>query len=135
VTRAAQAGQAEVALAKLALQRSQNGNVKLLAAMIQLDQESTNASLKSVVERHGVRLRALSVAQQAAYDRLKTLSGTTFDRAWTAQMLKNQNEAVVLFTYAAKSLDADLKALADSTLPTLRAHLKGIDTVNGAMGQ
>lgn len=57
--------------------------------------------------------------------RLNELSGVEFDRAYVKVMVSDHKKAVSKFDAAAKSLsDAELKAFASKTLPTLRTHLE-----------
>lgn len=57
-------------------------------------------------------------------DKLSTLQGAAFDRADMAGQVADHEQAVTLFTTTAKeSHDAEVKAVAAETLPTLQEHL------------
>jgi putative membrane protein len=73
----------------------------------------------------GVNLpSAPPAAAKATYDRLSKLSGADFDRAYTADMVKDHQKAVMLFSQESKTgHDADAKSWAAKTLPTLEHHL------------
>jgi putative membrane protein len=58
-----------------------------------------------------------------AMDKLAKLSGADFDREYMRNQVKDHEKAVALFERQANSgSDADLKAFATKTLPTLREH-------------
>ena len=58
-------------------------------------------------------------------DRLSKLSGAEFDQAFMQQMVKDHTEAVTLFeNQATNGKDAEVKAWAAKTLPTLKEHLQ-----------
>jgi predicted outer membrane protein len=57
------------------------------------------------------------------YERLARLSGSEFDREFMRHQVKMHDEAVSLFDrQVGGGKDADLKAFAARTLPTLREH-------------
>jgi len=56
---------------------------------------------------------------RSVIESLSTKSGAEFDAAYTAQMVRDQEKAVALFTAAADSGDPDLVQLAKWALPTL----------------
>jgi len=59
-----------------------------------------------------------------AYTKLKGLSGADFDREYTRMMVMDHEKAVAKFEKQARDgQDADLKAFAGRTAPTLRHHL------------
>ena len=69
---------------------------------------------------------------QATKDKLAKLSGADFDREYMDMMVKDHVKDVKEFEEAsAKAKDADLKAWAAKTLPTLREHLQMARDVNG----
>lgn len=123
--KAAQAGSAEIDLATLAGGKSQAPAVKQIAAKIKSDHEAAAAELKALAVQKDVALpSSVSATQKAAKARLVTLSDAAFDRAFAAQMVGDHRLAVALFTTAAKSADADVKAFAEKTLPILKDHLQ-----------
>lgn len=57
--------------------------------------------------------------------------GADFDKAYAEQMVKDHDKTVALFEDAAKNaVDADLKAFANKTLPTLKAHQAHAKAIN-----
>jgi putative membrane protein len=68
---------------------------------------------------------------QAVKDKLSKLSGADFDREYMSMMVKDHVKDVKEFEEASsKAKDADLKAWAAKTLPTLREHLQMARDVN-----
>ena len=66
----------------------------------------------------------------ATKTKLEVLSGETFDKSYIKSQLKAHREAVGLFRKESTTgQDADAKAFAKETLPTLRAHLKQITQI------
>lgn len=131
LTMAAQAGQSEIALASLAEDTSERADVDSLADRLQRDHEATNDRIKELADRKNVDfpndaigLPGPTDAQRATRDRLAELKGQEFNRAWADQTVRDHEASIELWSRAANSTDADVKALADSTLPTLREHLE-----------
>jgi putative membrane protein len=70
-------------------------------------------------------------AHGAKLDKLNSLSGADFTRAYEDMQVSAHKDAVSLFERYAKSGDnADLKAFAAKTLPHLRDHLKMAEDLN-----
>ena len=72
-------------------------------------------------------------AQKTADDLAKK-SGKDFDKAYVDAMLDGHKNAVKLFEDASQNCkDADLKAFATKTLPTLKMHLDSIQAIHDSM--
>ena len=77
----------------------------------------------------------LSGHHKEMVDSLSKLSGAEFDRQYMSEMVKDHAKDVEAFDTEAKSgADADVKAWAAKTVPTLREHLKMAHTVAGKVG-
>lgn len=134
-TKAAQAGIAEVAAGDLARTKATNEDVKGFAEKMVRDHTAANAELHDAAAKSSVVLPTeASIQQKAAAERLSTFSGAEFDHAYVEQMVKDHTEAVELFrTEVAGGKDANLKAFAQKTLPTIEMHLemaKRLDRAN-----
>lgn len=69
---------------------------------------------------------------KAVKDRLSKLSGAEFDQAFMEQMVKDHTQAVTLFeNQATNGKDAEVKAWAAKTLPTLKEHLQLAQEISG----
>jgi hypothetical protein len=67
--------------------------------------------------------------------KLSQLSGAEFDRAYAKMMLSDHKKDVSEFEkHSTRGTDADLRAFASRTLPTLREHLEMTRTLPGNAG-
>jgi putative membrane protein len=125
VLEAADDGMAEVELGKLAQQKGSSDAVKSYGAKMVEDHGKANGELKSIAAAKGITLpTAPSAKHQKALDAMGKRSGADFDKAYARQMQADHRKAVALFQKQSKSgADADLKAFAAKTLPTLQQHL------------
>ena len=127
---------AEVALAKLAQEKTLNAEVKSFAAKLEKDHSKVNDELKEVASKKDITLPAATwKAHQATHDRLAKLSGAEFDKAYMATMLEDHQKDVREFSRVASgSGDADIKAFASKTLPTLKDHLQQVQELSKSLG-
>jgi putative membrane protein len=130
--RAGQSGMAEIALGQMALQKSQNEEVKKFAQMMVDDHTRTNQELLTLAQSKNLTIPAdVSSRQRATADRLGRLSGEEFDRAYMKQMVKDHEASVKLFQRESeRGGDAEAKAFAARTLPALRGHLQMAQSIN-----
>jgi len=126
VMKAAHGGLAEVELGKLAQSQGSSEAVKQFGKRMVDDHSKANDELSQIASRKGITLpTSLDAKNQATHDRLAKLSGAAFDRAYMDDMVKDHKEDVAEFKKeAANGQDADLKAFAAKTVPTLEDHLK-----------
>jgi putative membrane protein len=128
-------GLAEVKLGELAGEKGGSAEVKEFGSMMVTDHGKANEELKPIASAKGVEVPAeLDKKHQATHDKLAKLSGAEFDKAYISEMVKAHTKAVSEFEKAAKSKDAEVKAFADKTLPTLRHHLEKAQSLSGAQG-
>lgn len=122
--KAARAGMAEVDLGRLALDRSNDQDVRRFAQRMVDDHSRANSELASLASREGVRLpTATDRAHRATMNRLRRLRGNAFDRAYMNQMTVDHDQAVALFRLEARNgRDRDVREWADRTLPALQDH-------------
>ena len=133
---AAQGGMAEVELANLALKKSEDPAVKDFAARMVKDHTAANDKLRSVAASKNVTLPSHeSVNEAATKAKLEVLSGSTFDKAYIKDMVKDHEKDVAEFRREAKSgQDPDARAYASETLPTLKEHLAKIRSIADKSG-
>jgi putative membrane protein len=126
VMKAAKGGLAEVELGRLAAEKATNPDVKQFGQRMVDDHSKANDELKSLAEQKGITLPTeLDAKDKATRDRLAKLSGEAFDRAYMTDMVKDHKMDVSEFRKESRSArDADVKAFAGKTLPTLEEHLK-----------
>jgi putative membrane protein len=132
--KAAEGGIAEVELGKLAQEKSSTQSVKDFGAMMVTDHSAANDKLKAIADRKKIKLpTSPSVGQMATKTKLEVLSGGTFDESYIKGMVKDHEEDIKEFQKEATAgQDPDAKAYATATLPTLKAHLKKIQSIASA---
>jgi putative membrane protein len=123
---AAMDGMAEVEHGKLAAQQAASSDVKQFAQRMVDDHSKAGDELKGLAtQKHVTLATALDAKHKAMQDKLSKLNGTAFDTAYMSHMVTAHKEAVMLFQREAKTgKDAETKAWAEKTLPTLQEHLK-----------
>lgn len=133
--RAHQIDIAQLAAAQMAKTQSADASVKTLAATMSTDHASNRSKVEALAKINGVTLKPQPDAQHAAA--LATLEATPaadFDRAYLANQVSGHRAAIALYEQASEdSGDAEVKALADRRLPTLRNHLTASDRAHAAL--
>ena len=127
---------AEVELGKLAAEKATTEPVKQFAQRMVTDHSKANDELKSLAQTKNITLPAeVDAAHKAVKARLEKLSGDAFDRAYMEEMVAGHRKAVNAVRTESKSgKDAEIKAWAAKTLPTLEEHLKLAQDANKAVG-
>jgi putative membrane protein len=123
---AAIGGMAEVELGNLAKQNAASADVKQFGDRMVTDHGKANDELKQWASQKNVTLATeLDAKHKATRDRLSKLNGEAFDKAYMHEMVLDHQKDVAAFRKESTSgKDADLKAWAGKTLPTLEDHLK-----------
>ncbi|MBP0597223.1 DUF4142 domain-containing protein [Herbaspirillum sp. LeCh32-8] len=127
MVKAAEAGNAEVAASKVALEKSSNPAVKDFAQKMIDQHTQVGDELKQLASSKDVSLPSEpSVAQRAKIAVLDKLSGATFDKRYASMIgVTAHKDAVKLFQKASTSAqDPDVKNFAAKTLPGLEQHLQ-----------
>lgn len=128
---AAQGGMAEVEMGKLAAQKATDPEVKKFGQMMVEDHTKANEELKALAAKKNVTLPTDLGSHQSDLDDLKKASGADFDKTYVKLMVNDHEKDVSEFqTQADKSTDADVKAFATKTVPTLKKHLETIQTIS-----
>jgi putative membrane protein len=134
VNEAAMGGMAEVKLGQLAVEKGSSEDVKKFGQMMVDDHTKANDELKSMAQSKQIDLPTDLGKHQKMYDKLAAMSGSDFDKAYIDAMVKDHKEDVSLFEKEAnKGDDAELKAWAAKTLPTLQMHLQHAQDLQKAM--
>ena len=126
VMEAAMGGMMEVELGRVAAQKGTNDAVKQFGQRMVDDHSKANTDLMSVASNKDIKLPTeLDAKHKAELTKFSNMSGTAFDRAYSKEMLDDHVKDVAAFEKeSTKGTDADLKAFATRTLPTLQDHLK-----------
>jgi putative membrane protein len=123
VHEAAQSGMTEIELARMALTKSRDENIRKFAQQMIQDHGKAGEELQALAKRKSIPAPAeLDTDHVKVKDALAAKSASAFDSAYAQQMTQDHDAAVALFREASKSTDADFAAFARKTLPTLEAH-------------
>ncbi|MDQ3118450.1 MAG: DUF4142 domain-containing protein [Verrucomicrobiota bacterium] len=121
-------GAAEVELGRMAGERAASAEVKKFAQQMIEDHSKAGEKLKKLAQQKKVTLppEILPQAKQTK-EKLAKLNGSEFDQAYVKAMVEMHVKDVTAFEAVSKTAtDADVKAFATETLPTLKHHLEMI---------
>ncbi|KAF1041291.1 MAG: hypothetical protein GAK35_03415 [Herbaspirillum frisingense] len=127
MVKAAEAGNAEIAASKIALEKTSNPAVKDFAQKMIEQHTQVGDQLKQLASSKDVSLPAEpTVAQRTKIAVLEKLKGNTFDKRYASMIgVSAHKDAVKLFQKASTSAqDPDVKNFAAKTLPGLQEHLQ-----------
>jgi putative membrane protein len=134
IIKAAEGGQAEVELGRLAQGKATSEPVKHFARRMVEDHGSANRELIELAANKGVKLDDKAAKHDPLLERLAKLQGPEFDREYVKAMVKDHKEDVAEFRRMhSDAVDPNLKAWVDKTLPTLENHLKTIEAIQAQM--
>lgn len=129
ITKAAEAGAKEVAIAKLAVTKAASADVKAFAERLVKEHTALNRELSAFAESKHVDLGANTPPPPAD---LASATGAAFDRAFVALMVKEHEAAIALFEGESRDgRDSEVKEWAAKQLPALRAHLDAAKALKG----
>jgi len=128
---------AEVRLGEMAQRKTGNADVKSFAKRISTDHNKANAEMRTLAASKKVTL-AGDVTTMAA-TKAKMLDGKVgadFDKGFVSAAVSGHQKAVKAFEKAAnEAKDADVKAFAAKTLPSLKEHLTMAEDVQKKVGK
>jgi putative membrane protein len=146
VQQALKSGEEEVAIAKLATQKSQNGEVKEFAEMLVSDHTQLNEQLRLLAQRNGATPAPRDHSKRSGTDsstappsatapgaapsspktqELSQLSGSEFDKKFLSMVVEGHEKSVELYTNESeKSANPASKKLASEALPKIKQHLE-----------
>ncbi|MET3651272.1 DUF4142 domain-containing protein [Dyella japonica] len=122
-TKASSDGATEIQLGQLAEQKAASPQTKALAQQLVKDHTAANKQLAALAARKHANV-VLQPPPSDVMDKLQSLSGNDFDKAYASAMVGGHEKAVALFDSASHSSDSDVQAFASKTLPTLKHHLE-----------
>jgi putative membrane protein len=126
VKAASAAGLAEVKLGNLATQNGGSDDVKTFGKTMVDDHTAAGDELKTIATGKSIPVSSEPMPADAkAADMMAKKNGAAFDKAFKQKMVMDHQKVIKLFTTESTSgKDADLKAFATKTLPTLKHHLE-----------
>jgi putative membrane protein len=126
-TMAANSDLLEIQSSQLVATKSDDKDKAFADHMIKDHTETAN-KMKALVDSGKVKVSLptkMDSAHQEKLDKLKSLNGKDFSKQYESMQVSAHKDAVSLFERYGKGGDnADLKAFANETLPTLQQHLK-----------
>jgi putative membrane protein len=128
---AAEGGLAEVAAGKLAENKGTTATLKDFGGMMVKDHSTADQRLWALASSKEVKLPTTpSVEQVAAADRLKLLSGNSFDKAYIKSQVDAHRDSIALLKKEIDSgRDPQAKQFAQTVLPTVQGHLEKITKI------
>ncbi len=136
MTEAARGGMEEIELSKMILNKAtKNNEVKAFAQKMVTDHTKASNELKALAAKKKVTLPTeLDPEQISMASDMAKLSGEELDEEYVNAMVEAHEKDVNLFKAQSESgTDADAKAFATKTLPTLQMHLNMIKGIQGKM--
>ena len=115
-------------LGELAVHNGTRADVREFGQMMVKDHSAINDDLKALAAKEGVTLSdSLDAKHQAMVDKLAALTGSAFDAAYVAAMVKGHKmDAKEFKAESASTTDADIKSFVDKSLPIVQMHLEHI---------
>jgi putative membrane protein len=137
VTQAATGGMAEVEMGKLAVDKASSPDVKKFAEQMISDHTKVDEKLETIATGKSLKVpNVLDAEHKAKLEMLSKKSGAQFDNAYIhAQVAGHQKMQELLNQEAKNGADADLKAFAANTLPTVGQHYKMAKELEAKMGK
>ena len=124
---AAEAGNAEVSGSQVAVAQSSNADVKAFAQQMIDDHGKAGSELKGLADQKGVKVSDTpTITKKTEIKLLSERKGASFDQHYADSIgVKAHQDTIKLFQKEVdKGTDADVKAWASKTLPTLQHHLE-----------
>jgi putative membrane protein len=122
---AAQTDMLEAHLGQMAADQAASQDVKDYASMLVTDHTGDYQQLTALAAKDGLTVpKGLDAAHDKMIAPFEKLKGAAFDSHYTHDMIAGHTEAIGVYTKeSADAQNADVKAYASATLPTLHKHL------------
>jgi putative membrane protein len=124
--KAAQAHLAEVDMARIVMQKSQNRDVKDFAYMIQSDHTDAYEDLTDLMRNKGMSPPdTLSPDAKADIEKITALSGPELDREFVNTMVADHEKALEMYRDQVNiARSPEVRKYAEDLIPTLEMHLE-----------
>jgi len=125
MTSAAEAGQTEVKLSELALERSKSAKVRKFAQVMLKDHNAANTELVQLAKEVNVELpSSLCMECEAKYNALAKKKGPEFDSVYMQLMVKDHRNILEKFVFQTRSgSNEKVKQWASKKIPSLQQHI------------
>jgi len=113
------------------LRKANSQHVKDFGQRMITDHSAANQQIQKLAASKGVSIpHDLGKDNKMVRDRLEKLSGSQFDNAYMAEMLKDHKKDVESFLQQSRGAnDNEVKNFAARTFPTLQSHLKEAEMI------
>jgi len=130
-------GLAEIQMSELAQSKTASAEVKAFAAHMATDHGAANIELKGIADAKSIEVpTSPSLIAQGKMKLDEAKSGADFDKAYAAAVVSDHKKAAKAFEDAASNAtDAEVKAFAVKTLPTLQSHLSMAEDLQNKIGK
>ena len=135
VMKAANAGMTEVDLGKIAQQNAASDKVKEFGQMMVKDHSAAGDQLKKIATSKNINLTdSLSSDSKKHIADLQKKKGKDFDKAYIKMMVEGHEKVLKEFEdEQSKGADAELKAFAAQTVPTIKGHLDSAKSIKESL--
>lgn len=124
----------EIEMGRLAMQRVENLDLKLLAQRIFDDHTRANKDLKIIARQEGVPLPELPTPAMSA-EHFESMSGTDFDEMYLRYLLETHREDIKKFAVATRDArNLEIRNFAARVLPALQEHLRIAENIGKMSG-
>ncbi len=136
VKEALQGGMAEVQMGQLALQKSNNDQIKQFAQKMVNDHTQLGEQMKPIAQQLGVKEpTGLSKKDKETVAKLQNLNGDAFDKAYVQTMLKDHKHDEMAFKREAQTgADPNVKQAATQGEQVIASHLQLIQQIAKSQG-
>lgn len=133
--KAIQGNLAEIKAGQLAEQKGATEGVRQFGEVLVQDHSKANQKAMTAAASMGVTPPAEPNAkQQAEYERLASLSGRKFDKAFVKAEVKDHRKDIAEYKKQAKSTNSPASTYASASLPVLHKHLRIAETLERKPG-
>jgi putative membrane protein len=132
---AANGGMTEIALSKLAIEKTANSKIKDFANMMVTDHSKAGDELKAIATKKNITLPdSLNAVSKKVVEDMRKKTGSDFDKAYVSKMVTDHKAAVSMFEDGVKKIkDPSLNAFVVKTLPVIKGHLTAINTISDSI--
>lgn len=123
---ASEANLLEIRMGHLALEKSQDADVRQYGQRLIDDHTQNQERLRRLAHQHDCTLRNVLTDRHLQHiDQLASRSGTDFDRTFLESMINDHQANIGQYeTMAGQARHEDIRAYANENLPVLRDHLR-----------
>lgn len=138
--KAAMGGKHEVDGAKFAVNKAQSTELKALANRLIKDHTAASNELSTIMKSKKIAMGGemhdpkMGDRKDQSNESWRSATGAAFDRAYVDHLIMEHEKSVTLYeTEASSGSDAELKAFAAKTLPTIKDHLKAVQDLKAKL--